>query len=56
MSKKVTSFLLLCALLVVSALPAFASHPSLTIDADALEKLSSEKGPLRLEWGLYRNT
>jgi len=56
LSKKITSFLLVCALLVLSALPVFASHPTLTIDAEALEKLSSAKGPLRLEWGLYRNT
>ncbi|MDI9370798.1 MAG: hypothetical protein GX181_06480 [Synergistaceae bacterium] len=52
-------FLLFCAsVLLVSAMSvcAAAEAPSLTIDEEALEGLSALEGPLRIEWGLYKNT
>ncbi len=43
-------------LLSVAALPASSGELRLEISGEAMEKLSSMGGDLRLEWGLYRNT
>lgn len=46
------------AMLILSlvALPALSAGLRLEISGEAMEKLSSMGGDLRLEWGLYRNT
>ncbi len=44
------------ALLLAFALPAASQELRLTLERNALEKLSATEGTLYLEWGVYRNT
>ena len=54
--KKNALVLGILALLLAFALPAASQELRLTLEQNALEKLSATEGTLYLEWGVYRNT
>lgn len=43
-------------LIALFALPASSQELRLTLEQNALEKLSAMEGVLYIEWGVYRNT
>jgi len=55
-AKRVFVLAAVALLLSVAAMMASAGGLRLEISGEAMEKLSSMGGDLRLEWGLYRNT
>ena len=55
-AKRVFVLAAVALLLSVGAMMASSGGLRLEISGEAMEKLSSMGGDLRLEWGLYRNT